>query len=287
MRNLDIPTVCERIAVQPPYFAFSALKERGATAVQGIFTPEQQIGYERGPVSSAEIGRHLAILGSCAAVAGRPAKRTYYLATKACLKFLRNARPLKTDEAYHGVAEVLHQDGRMLIAQATASDDAPFAHLRCEYQALQESVFARVFKQYQAAPVECPVSSPYCEPISLDFDLPHGLSLTAHSRPLSASRFAGHFSGYPAWPVAILADTVSQVRSRLLHHILDREVDYTVVRVDLDASRLVPASDSLSFLVECVAASSVLSYYIFAAKVIWGRRSLRPWRWKFPYSLAG
>jgi len=268
MKPLNISTICERIAVQAPYFAFSKLEGQNQT-VRGAFIPEQDTGFERGAVAAAEIGRHLAILGSCAAVASRPAEKTYYLATKGRLNLLRNPKR-GTDQTYQAVAEVVTQDKRSLIIQAIATDGEPFAHLRCEYQVLSETLFARTFKHYHTGPVPAPDGSPYTKAIALNHDDPDGMVLMAHSRPLSPSRFAGHFPDYPAWPVAIIADTVSQVISRLLHHILNKEVTYTVVRTDVNALRLVSASESLAFRVECIEAFPSLSRYVFFAQVLWG-----------------
>jgi hypothetical protein len=270
MSRLDISAICDRIAVQAPYFAFGELEGLPDGAVRGVFSSEQANGYERGPVASAEIGRHLAILGSCAAVAGGATERIYYLATRARFSTLDGVQPQGAGRTFAATAEKLGQDRRSLTAQAIVSDGKPFAHLRCEYQALPERVFARLFQEYRAEDATLSGDSPYREPIPLAFDEPRALSLAAHSRPLAPARCAGHFLGYPAWPVAIVAETISQVTSRLLHHILGRETDYSVVRTDIVALRLVPAATPLSFHVDCLSASRALSHYVFSARVMRG-----------------
>jgi hypothetical protein len=68
--------------------------------------------------------------------------------------------------------------------------------------------------------------------------------------------------------VAMIVHTVAQTTSRLLHHIVDKEVRYTVVKCDLSAHQLVPACESLSFHTRCVSASTYLSHYIFETKVM-------------------
>jgi len=271
MPRLDISTICNRIAVQAPYFAFDELEGLPNGAIRGVFASEQSVGYERTPVASAEVGRHLAILGSCAAVAENAAERIYYLATKARFSALDciNAREgLRTLEA---TAEVLSHDRRSLTAQAIVSDGKPFAHLRCEYQAIPERLFMRMFQDYRNDEGTPPVEdSPYRKPIPLEFAEPRGLSLAARSGSLTPARCAGHFPGYPAWPVAIIAETVAQVVSRLLHHIVGKEVDYSVVRTDIAALKLIPASVPLTFVAECLSASRTLSHYVFSARVLRG-----------------
>ncbi|AIY39847.1 hypothetical protein LT85_0687 [Collimonas arenae] len=271
MNKLDIREICERIAVQAPYFAFTELRGVPNRIVQGTFSSEQPLGFENGPVASAEIGRHLAILGSCAAVAWQaepPVSQIYYLATKARYSKLYDVAPREPGAVFQATAEVLRQDRRSLITQATISAEKPFAHLHCEYQALTEPVFLRLFKDYRVPSTPSPDHSPYRQSVQLEFDDAVGHSLIARSKALAPARCAGHFLDYPAWPVAIIVHTVAQTTSRLLHHILDKEVSYTVVKCDLSAHQLVPASEPLSFHTSCMSASAYLSHYVFETRVM-------------------
>ena len=270
MEKLNIATICDRIAVQAPYFAFDELARHDDGAVRGVFTSEQQIGYERGPVVTAEVGRHLAILGSCAAVAGRDIQRTYYLATHARYSMINEIKHRGIGQTFSATAEVLSLNKRALQAQAIISAEVPFAYLTCEYQALPESVFMRLFQDYRREPGSPPLASPYREPIHLKFEEPQGMQLTAHSEGLSPTRCAGHFPQFPAWPVAIMAETAAQVTARLLHHIVGKEVRYSVLRVELSALKLVSASQPLEFQVNCLSASRALSHYTFSAQAMQG-----------------
>lgn len=268
MNKLDIREICERIAVQAPYFAFSELRGVPDQIVEGTFSSEQSLGFENGPVASAEIGRHLAILGSCAAVAWQPAPQIYYLATKARYSKLSEVAPRESGAQFQASAEVLSQDRRSLVAQAVVSAEKPFAHLYCEYQALPESVFLRLFKDYRVPSTPPTDQSPYRQPVPLDYDAPVGHSIVARSQALAPARCAGHFLDYPAWPVAVMAHAVAQTIGRLLHHIVDKEVGYTVVKSDLSAYQLVPASAALSFHTSCISAFAYLSHYVFETKVM-------------------
>lgn len=260
-------TMCERIAVQPPYFAFSELEVEGPT-VRGVFAAEQQVGHEVGAVCTAEVGRHLAILGSCAAVLASPLEGPYYyLASQATLSMWRGAEPC---EGYQAIAQVVSHDKRSVAIRATVEDKAPFAHLYCEYKVLSEALFKKTFAAYQTEPVAQPDSSPYRQSVNLAYDRPEGNSLTAHSLPLSISSVAGHFPCFPTWPVAIIADTVAQVRSRLLQHLLGREAYYRVTHVTITAKHLVSAKEALVFHVTCCFASIALSRFAFTARVCRG-----------------
>ena len=168
---------------------------------------------------------------------------------------------------FNAVSEVLSRDKRSLVAHSAVSNGKYLAHFHCEYQALPEAIFARTFKNYRTPPVAIPAEAPYRERIGLDFEEPQERSLVAHSRPLPMARFAGHSLEYPAWPASVYGETVSRVVSRLLHHMLDKEVEFSTVRMDIDALRLISASESVSFHVTCSSASKLLSRYIFTSEI--------------------
>ncbi|QRR07561.1 hypothetical protein FPJ27_14775 [Burkholderia sp. MS455] len=268
MKALDIEEICRRIGVQRPYFAFRELHDQGNSTVLGVFASEQSTGFERGSVASAEIGRHLAILGSCAAALAQSDQKIYYLATKARLTHLRDTPTRPQGEPFQAIAEVTRCDSRTMSAHAIVTDGKPFAHLHCEYQILPAPLFGRLFKRYRILSEATTDESPYKNPIPLEFGRVEGLLLKAYSPPLPQHQFAGHFQDYPTWPVAILADTVAQVRSRLLHHMLGEQRKYTIIRVDLEALQLVSALESLTFEVECVSQSTALSHYVFSGRVM-------------------
>ena len=48
---------------------------------------------------------------------------------------------------------------------------------------------------------------------------------------------------------------------------LDREVEYSVVRMDLEAFRLISAAEGVSFHVTCKSASKLLSHYVFSSEI--------------------
>ncbi|MBC2884545.1 hypothetical protein H7Q97_03900 [Ochrobactrum sp. CM-21-5] len=267
MNRLDISTVCNRVALQSPYFAFTDLKRKSKHAVQGSFHAEHERGPERGPIAAAELVRHLATLGSCAAIIGSDAPPTFYLGTKGRLRVMREASPDEAEPKFNALAEVLNQDRKSLIAQTMVSSGRYLAHFHCEYQTLPEAVFARTFRHYRTPPAASPSTSPYREAIELEFEPPRERSLVAHSLPLPENRFAGHFPDYPAWPASIYGESISRVSGKLLNHMRGEDVTFNVVRMDIDALRLISAAQTVSFHVDCVSASPLLSHYIFQSEV--------------------
>ncbi|WP_027214010.1 hypothetical protein [Burkholderia sp. WSM2232] len=267
MPQLALPEICRRISLHPPYFAFLDLHDHDTRGVHGTFRAEHQTGYELGPVCAGELIRHLATLGSCAAVLDETSTPTYYLGTKGRLKVVRNASPDDPQGEFHARSEVLFQDRKSLVAHSTVARGQYLAHFHCEYQALPAPVFARTFRHYHASPSSISSDSPYREPIELDFGMPNDDVLIAHSRPTPDGRFAGHFLEYPSWPASLYCEAVSRVAGRLLHYMRDEEVRFTVARLDIDALRLMSASESVTFHVRCTSASKLLSRYVFCATI--------------------
>ncbi|OJA43131.1 hypothetical protein BGV68_34095 [Burkholderia ubonensis] len=53
----------------------------------------------------------------------------------------------------------------------------------------------------------------------------------------------------------------------MLHHMLEDEVQFSVARMDIDALRLISASQNVSFHLTCTSASKLLSRYVFRGEV--------------------
>ncbi|MFJ2992323.1 hypothetical protein [Pandoraea sp. NPDC087047] len=254
--DIEVEEICRRITVQPPYFAFKRLRENTLGEIYGEFIVEQPLGSETGPVTAAEIGRHLAILGSCAA-AQIDHHLTYYLATHA--SYIRLREPLiKTHgELLQANARVVRFNHRSLEVDSYVSDGAPFARLTVRYQCLRESLFNRMFEGFRHHPIAVPEASPYVRPVPLSFDTPSATRLVAHSRQLSVNEFAGHFPNYPAWPVAILASCSLRVVGRLIEHRLGRSASYDVLTAELVAHKLIGAATAVSFVATYVSESPI------------------------------
>lgn len=255
--HFDIDDIAQRIAVQKPYFAFSALWRDGDHLV-GDFVPEQELGGELGYLSAAELGRHLAILGSCAAVSLNEGITGYYLATKALYtgKSSGHGTAISSQPrppSLRASAKVLSLDKRSLKIAATAYAHQPIAELVCEYFILPPALFQRSFKTYIDTTKPMPsASSPYRKRIPLNHVEYHAKSLSAYSGPLQPEQCAGHFLHYPSWPVAIIAHTVFKTNEALFEQVYGAGTKYHVVETQLSADKLVSARTALRFVTEIV-----------------------------------
>ena len=162
--------MANRIAVQPPYFAFKSLYTLpDEWDIYGEFTPEQPQGNELGPLATAEAGRHLAILGSCAAARTQfEAARVYYLASHA--QWNLRYRPVRLGQTpwMTARAKIVEQSRKIICAETQLLvDGQPFADLFVSYHVLAEKTFDKLFARHRS-PAPLPSGhSPYAEAFPL------------------------------------------------------------------------------------------------------------------------
>lgn len=244
----DITEISQRVKIKKPYFAFQQLwlDER---SLVGSFVSEQPLVYETGLITASELGRHMAILGSCTAVALHNGPEGYYLATKA--HFIRKQN---NQAAAHGVfyasAQVLNIDKRSLKVSALAWNREPVAELICEYIILSPALFQRNFRHYANDSLSVPQCSPYQHPVPIYNLMFQHEKLDAFAGPLSPQQCAGHFSGYPCWPVAIISCIGSQVTGELLRKKYGTGTRFCVQDTQLSAEKLIGADSVLRFSIE-------------------------------------
>ncbi|VVO42333.1 hypothetical protein [Pseudomonas fluorescens] len=247
---VDMAQMANRIAVQPPYFAFRSLYTLpDEWDIYGEFTPEQPQGNELGPLATAEAGRHLAILGSCAAARTQfAAARVYYLASHA--QWNLHYRPVRLGQTpwMTARAKIVEQSRKIICAETQLLvDGQPFADLFVSYHVLAEKTFDKLYARHRS-PAPLPSGhSPYAEAFPLSVLELSDREITACSVDFSAARCEGHFPQYAMWPVAVVMYGMSQAMSRLLDHKMGRAVSYRLLHVTLDAAELVPADKQLQF----------------------------------------
>jgi hypothetical protein len=235
--------VLARICVEPPYLRLERVEPYGPRAACAWVTFESPPGHEHGPLASAEIGRHLAILGSCALSRQRDSTgpHDYYLARAAVLERF----------------SVLPEPGApcFLTAEATSENTvkarlyagrAVAATLTCDYQVLSSRLFARLFRHHRQP--ETPASNPdvYAHPLTLRCEWDER-SASGHLGAVLPGMCAGHFREYPALPVARLMDAIHRLACEHLTRVHARPFRLLTCRVA--AERLAFAGTDLVFSV--------------------------------------
>lgn len=247
---VDMAQMAASIAVQRPYFAFDSLyKVSGEWDIWGDFKPEQPLGNELGPLATAEAGRHLAILGSCAAALSQDeGERVYYLASRAQWDLRDSPMKFGQTPLMTARAKIIERSRKRVEARTELLiEGALYAELSVHYQVLAEKIFKKLFSTHRVPTTSTTVSSPYAEAFPLLVLTLSEQEITAESVGFSAARCEGHFPDYPMWPVAVVMYGLSQVMSRLLDHKMGRVAPFRLLHVTLAAEELVPADKQLIF----------------------------------------
>lgn len=191
-----------RICVEAPYEALLNLRQEGKE-VQAEVTPV--VLFDEGEVSAAELGRHLAILGSmaCAVMLGRSERHAYPVHTAEIemepgdgpplSRVKLSATPLLADLAGgKAAAETMMTDmqGRVL------------GRMKIGYHMMTMRNFLRMFVQH--AQITPPGPDPYQHYHAPQLVESGKDSLILSLPDVHASDCLGHFAGLPAMPVSIL-----------------------------------------------------------------------------------
>lgn len=190
-----------RICVTPPYYALGDLTSP-APGLAGATVPVQTPnGRQVTHINIAEAGRHLAILGLCAAASVNPRQqRHYYLAHRGVGRMYPPAASLT---ALRGTARA-RMSGRNRAFAETELHDADgnlVARLDLEYLVMSVPVFQRLMGPATAPDAAGP-ANPYGAPAPLTDVAADSRSATA-KLAVEATMCQGHFAGHPALPVSV------------------------------------------------------------------------------------
>lgn len=235
----------ERISVSAPYFALENLIELGDGIVAATVPAAPPQHPETGSMEAAQVARHLAILGSCAAALDRDDnKRHHYLATKAHFSRLANAGSVQPAAGESLRAEAIaswidRRTARALIKLSTESGHG-LNVLDVEYTVLAPKMFSRLH------PPVAETDKSHND-AALGFDITETeLGVEVDCGPIPASMCAGHFANYPAAPVAIVMGQLCQAAGRGLASYLGvPDLRYRIEEGHVVASKLAAAGQRL------------------------------------------
>jgi 3-hydroxymyristoyl/3-hydroxydecanoyl-(acyl carrier protein) dehydratase len=190
------------IAVRPPYFALKQIHKANQT-VFAEFNTDFQSTEENSNMSLAEVGRHMAILGSLAVANSNPVKnKHYYLASYG--EFERVSKKPYNEQEYKGYMTTVEFNRKKALAtgQLMTMDGEVIYEVKVGYSILSSGLFERMFKdQRQETPIPANYN-PYHNPITFDnkFITPNFCYATIKN--VGIDMCLGHFDNFPALPVA-------------------------------------------------------------------------------------
>ncbi|NEB75933.1 hypothetical protein G3I40_11975 [Streptomyces sp. SID14478] len=212
--------VTDLICVTPPYLALQHLRRRTAGDVSATVPVETPRGRQAAVMGIGEVGRHLAILGLCAAASVNPREgRHAYLARTAEAEWV--APPSLTDPTglLTGNARAQMTGPRQAHADTELVDSGNgqvLARMRIGYDVLPHRLLTRLLEHENpgAGPVlPAPdAGSAYSQPLPLEnFSYDQQTGAARADLLITPALCPGHFDGHPVLPVAIAATAMSNL----------------------------------------------------------------------------
>ncbi|PTL84177.1 hypothetical protein [Vitiosangium sp. GDMCC 1.1324] len=265
-QELSRPELYERICVRDPYFALSEVTVVGDGEVVAKVPVEQETEGEASPINAAEVGRHLAILGSCAASLVNPKEgQHYYLARRARLERLHEGPLPRATGLLRGAAKAEFKERRTATAytRLSSAGGQPLFALEVDYNVLSAAAFARLFqgsrqemrrepragREGRGAPADFAAmrQNPHRAPPPLQDTVRDGECLKA-TLPVTVEMCKGHFALHPVLPVAVVMSGLSGLAGTLLRQLVgNASARYLVTHGEVRAESLANAGESVTF----------------------------------------
>ncbi|MGB8943523.1 MAG: hypothetical protein WCD21_25330 [Streptomyces sp.] len=202
------------ICVSRPYFALENLRRIAPGRVVATVPIEADQGRQAAVIGIGEVGRHLAILGLCAAsTLNRKTGRHAYLARTAHAEWLAEATLSPHHDLLIGHARAVFDNSRHARADTRLTDATTgevLAHMTIGYDVLPHKLLTRLLGE--PYPGVSPTANPYAAPIPLDrltYDADAGI--VSGELNITADLCSGHFDNHPVLPVAIAATAMTNL----------------------------------------------------------------------------
>lgn len=243
--NEEINQLLKLIAVKPPYFALSNIERKGEY-LQATVPLEQTEHNEPDGMCTAEVGRHLAILGSLAVADGNPRKeKHYYLASEATLERVTDQPVSDTRFIGRVRLESINKRVAEISGQLITEEGLLLYQVTVKYAIMHERIFERMFGHERRVNINIPAKNPYRVKTKL-FNIQHGLkSCHASLGRIKEDDCAGHFYNYPAVPIARLGFALSQLAGEHLHTIRNTSGNYYMYKVKIKAQSFIFAGEKI------------------------------------------
>lgn len=243
----------DKICVRKPYYALQNLQVNNGFASAEVFI-ENLNSPESTLISISESGRHLAILGSCAlAGVNEMDEMFYYLANKAyvlsnpsisILKEERQATKLFLEAKVESL-DLKRKKGSVKTKIKDANGIELFT-ADVDYIVMKKLLFQKINSESYTETINTEIN-PYVKNTPLKSIELNDQICTAVIGEVLAEQCVGHFTNYPALPVAILSESIFELAGIHLREILkDNKVKYKANIGDLFADSLAFVGDFVS-----------------------------------------
>ncbi len=233
-KKIEISDILNKICVSPPYFAFKEIYQYGSMLIAPI-DPQQIIEFECTPMSSAEAGRHLAILGSCSLAIGE-VEKNYYLAHKALKKVGSDFG--NTEKLYVVAHPDFLKEGKNSISSAYTAlvnqNGNVIFEMDILFQKVSVRLFNRIFKEHLRE-TKAIDYNPYERVVRLVNIVESNFGIKAELPLMNDEECSGHFDGAPMLPVGTMSYIITNHIGAFLRK-TDGQPDaqYSLISADLE-----------------------------------------------------
>lgn len=240
--------IAPHICVTPPYYALGDLASPAPGLASATVPVQTPTGRQTTLINLAEAGRHLAILGLCAAATTNPrAQKHYYLAHRGVGRMYP---PVGTLATLRGTATARMVGRNRAVAETELRDTGGnlVARLDLEYLVMSVPVFRRLMGP-AAAPDALEPASPYSAAAPLVDVAADARSATA-KLAVEAAMCRGHFERFPALPVSVAGYATFALFDHVLEIAAGPDARWQAGVYRLQADHLAPAGHTCTVDVE-------------------------------------
>jgi len=253
--KIDIEELFTKIDVLPPYFALKNLEIDTENIVYASIPKEQNMGSEIGIISGAEVGRHLAILGSCAVASINESEgKHYYLAYEATIKMI-NDEPylakLENEQIPYllgkAKAEILSKKRAKAECSILNEDGDILYTLDVNYKIVPENMFLRINAQYIYTK-KLVKTNPYLKPLEIFNQRFENTLFKTTIGSVNPQWCLGHFLKVPVLPVAHLMYCITEcINQHLQVVIFKKAIKFQLITSTIWAENIAFSGEIIDF----------------------------------------
>lgn len=237
----------QNIMVEAPYNILSKYQLQTDDSITAKVKNKYWHENEGGPISCAEFGRHLAILGSIIlAHEYQHNQKHYFLANHADLK--RVHENVTQSEEFTISARVVSKGKRKAVIEGVIHDSfgIPVYKAVISYQVMHPKIFNRFFSKYKLEHNYTNKISPYIQRKNLTQVEIIRQNATATYGIIEANDCEGHFEAFPALPVALVGGLFCELGMHLVRSVLPYQT-IIALTTDIKANKLPFVGEELQF----------------------------------------
>lgn len=239
------PDLIRLIDVSHPYFALTQVRQIGQMIMANI-PVDLHDHNEQTDISMAEVGRHLAILGSLAMAEANPKKeKHFYLATEAILERTTAANSGATWFIGSAKTESINRKEGEVHAELSTPDGLLLYNVKVKYAIIPVTIFQRLYANNKLSGTPVPVNNPYKNAIKLNHLTRDLQNCSASIEKIKPEQCAGHFEDFPALPVACIGGALATLAGEHHNYLMQQNNRYCFKKAIIHANSFVFANNSI------------------------------------------